>query len=321
MPRLILVPQYPVHLRYQEWFYTEFPKQYRKYFNKVIVLGGQDRKAVTVTDQSTFSPHELAAEFEAEQIAAYLRLELAQDDVLLLCDISYPGLFASVLWHKRPSRAFAICHASARNHFDLFAPIRKPKFATESAHAGLFDAVFVASNYHAEKLRRYGWNNVEVHPLPYPPFWRKKQNSYRQRRPRKDQLIVVPSRLGIQKRTVFKERAVQKALGIKRLGIGPVRSWDEYYERLFRCECLLTTAKEETFGYQIVDAVISQIIPFAPRRFSYPELLTEDYLYDDVDDLIFMLKTRAGLEPPKLLVHDKMLKFYSNTAHRMMTKC
>ena len=37
--RLILALQYPTKMRYSEWWFTEFPKQFRKYFDEVIVLG------------------------------------------------------------------------------------------------------------------------------------------------------------------------------------------------------------------------------------------------------------------------------------------
>ena len=41
MSRLIFVPQYPSKMRYQETWYDEFPKQFKKYFDEVIVLGGE----------------------------------------------------------------------------------------------------------------------------------------------------------------------------------------------------------------------------------------------------------------------------------------
>jgi hypothetical protein len=37
--RLIFVPQFPTKLRYQNWWITEFPHQFKNYFDEVITLG------------------------------------------------------------------------------------------------------------------------------------------------------------------------------------------------------------------------------------------------------------------------------------------
>jgi len=45
---------------------------------------------------------------------------------------------------------------------------------------------------------------------------------------------------------------------------------------------LLITAHEDTFGYQIVDAIINGCVPLARNDLAYPELLPKEYLYNDI---------------------------------------
>ena len=39
MSRLIFVPQYPAKMRYQEWWLSEFSKNFWNHYDNVIVLG------------------------------------------------------------------------------------------------------------------------------------------------------------------------------------------------------------------------------------------------------------------------------------------
>lgn len=290
-------------MRYQEWWITELPKQYLKWFD-VVLLGGSI-KPVDV-DSSSFSVAEQAARYEASLIAQYMSLKLRSGDVLLLCDLSYPGLFSHVLWHKRPSKAFAICHASARNRYDIFAPVRRGKFAVETKTAQLFDAVFVASHYHAQKLK---WPNTMVVRLPYPPFL--PQHNYKS-----DPLVTV-ARKGRQKRTTRLEKIARRVVEYRDIYLpATTSSWSVYYYWLSKYKMLLSTAKEETFGYQIVDAVLCGTAPIAPNKYAYPELLPRGNLYDSPEELARILQSNPPV--PKLLCHDDMVRFYENTARRML---
>lgn len=306
-----MVPQYPAKLRYQEWWYWELPRQYMRYFD-VVVLGQQTERVRAPEGQ--FSPVEEAVEFEMSQIREYFNLELRPNDVLLLCDISFPGLFGQVLFHKKPKRCFAICHATSRNRYDYFAGVRPAKWQVESGLARLFDKIFVATYYHRDKL---GWKNAVVTGLPLPP-------PDLVRPPggvSKSRLIVSVARTGRQKRSEFVERMVERRLGIKLERPDGCGSWAEYYQFLAESAVMLITAKEETFGYQVVDALMCGTIPVAPNAFSYPELLPRQYLYSNVEELLQILVKALGgqLPVPKLLVGDRCASFFERTAKLLMS--
>ena len=274
MSRLILVPQYPTKMRYQEWWFTDLPEQFARFFNEVIVLGSAVLHGRIATGFE-FAPMTASIQFEAQQINEYTSLELKKDDVLLLCDISYPGLFSSVLIHKRPSKCFAICHATSKNRYDYFHHYRYIKYPIEKATAKLFNKVFVASQYHKDKLN---WPNVEVIPFPFPPF---QGRSY----PVRPYEIVSVARPGKQKKNISLERLVEQAFNFK-IMVPDCNNWESYYEFLSKSKVLLITSNEETFGYQVIDAIKNGCIPVAPNKFSYPELILKEYLYNNYIELI-----------------------------------
>jgi hypothetical protein len=76
----------------------------------------------------------------------------------------------------------------------------------------------------------------------------------------------------------------------------------------------LITAREETFGYQVVDAILSGCIPVAPNAFSYPELLPPHLLYNNLTDLFDILDEIRNMNygVPELLCKPRMKNFYDN---------
>jgi len=89
---------------------------------------------------------------------------------------------------------------------------------------------------------------------------------------------------------------------------------------LGQAKVLLITSHEDTFGYQIVDAINNNCIPIARNSLAYPELLQKDYLYDNQAEL-FRILDRAlwGLLPlPKLKCRDDMKNFYNKIIKEMI---
>ena len=302
--RVIFVPQYPTPMRYQEWWFTELPQEFEKAGLEVYTLGQSAQGYATGAKVDMFSPINSAIELETLQINEYMNLELKDDDVLFMADISFPGLFGNVLYHKRPERCFAYCHATSKNKLDYFAKDRHSKFSAESATASLMDAVFIGSNYHDDKIR---WHNTLVTRLPYPPLETFKEE--------KELFMVSASRPNIQKVDTVLENyiEIEHKFPIVRKDC---RSWEEYYKFLSKSKILLITSWEDTFGYQIVDAVLNGCIPIAPTRCSYPELLPPECLYESGEELINKLEYLKSLEVmpplPELLCDQDMKDFYKN---------
>jgi len=314
MGRLIFVPQYPAWLRYQQWWIHEIPDNLTPFFGYTITLGETlvKSKRTEQSRVSMFSPVEVATWFEQQQIVEFMTMEIREDDVLFLADISFPGFFSNVLYHKPVENAFAFCHATSKNKYDYFQPVRRSKWLVETAHSKLFKKVFVASEYHKKKLK---WKNTEVVGLPVPPY-RDAQLFFE---PKSFDIISV-ARPSIQKVNRKVEKKVEENFGkIVRLPEMNLVRFEDYYKLIAQSKVMLITSKEEAFGYQVVDATIGNCVPIAPNAFSYPELLPRDYLYNNYYELKekLTLALNGKLKVPKLLNGSLMRDFYENIARSM----
>jgi hypothetical protein len=170
----------------------------------------------------------------------------------------------------------------------------------ESAHAGMFDKVFVGSRYHQDKL---GWENTVVTYLPFPPLSTYKNTKIYD--------IVSASRPSHQKVDFELEREVEAEFS--RIVRRDTRTWEEYFKFLSQSTVLLISSHEDTFGYQIVDAIMNGCIPIAPNRCSYPELLPREYLYNDKEELFKIIDDALWgfLGVPKLKCKEQMENFYN----------
>lgn len=311
MSRLVIVPQLPQKLRYQEFFFYEFPNKLKNYFDDIILIGKDYlyfHPQGLRDDISMFSSINESIEFELYQIKEYNSLDLKNDDILLMLDLSFPGFFSNILYHKKPNKCFVYCHATSKNQYDLFSSVRYSKFPCETAHSKLYNKVFVGSEYHKNKL---GWNNIEVVGLPVPPFETFKEEKIYD--------IISVSRPNKQKVNKKIEKLIERDFcDIIRKD---VNSWEEYYKFLSQGKILLLTGKEETFGYSAMESIMNNTYVLAPRNFSYPELLPNDYLYSNYEELKLkiwnILNDKEYFPISKLINQDLCDNFYKNISERM----
>lgn len=312
MSRLIFVPQYPTKMRYQEWWLQEFNHEFKQRFDEVLTLGTLDKHIVR-GEREMFSPTISSIRFELEQINQYMSLPIRDSDVLFLADISFPGFFANVLHHKKPKKCFAFCHATSLNTYDYFEDVRTSKYPVEHGQSMIFDKIFVGSVYHQEKIK---WYNTIVARVPKPPFdffdeVKKNEKIYN---------FVSVSRPTKQKVDLDLENRVMTKLGAQ-IRRQDFTTWFEYYEFLSQCRCMIVSSMEETFGYQVMDAIMCGCIPICPNKFSYPELLPREYLYDNEDELVDFLEKKIlcsdKTKVPELLCQNEVDNFYETICKEM----
>ena len=303
--RIIFVPQLPVRLRYTEWWVKDIPKEFRKRGFEVIVLGNEMMQNTKLGDPQEFAPVNESIRFETEQVNEYMNMDITDNDILFNSDLSFPGLFHHVLFHKRPKLCYCFCHATSRNNLDYFAEDKYIKYPIEQGVAKIYDTVFVGSHYHKNKLEFY---NTMTTYVPFPPFL----SEYNKNIKKKNDIISV-ARPTPQKCDKQLEKRIEKKFGkIKRF---KPQSWEEYYKNIAESKIMLISSAEETFGYQVVDAITNGCIPIAPNDYAYPELLQHRYLYDDEEMLEekikYFLKTYKQEEPVFLLCREQMNYFYN----------
>jgi len=311
MSRMIYVPMLPTAGRYTAWWASEFEKEFKRVYGEVIVLGKDYLFNLNIKreNEETFSNINNSISLEAFQINEYLNLELRSDDVLFLSDLSFPGLFANALFHKPfPGRAFAYCHATSKNAYDYFQKSRNIKFKVETAISKLFTKIFVGSYYHARKLDKwFGADKIEVVRLPHPPdsVIKKFPNKFRQNK------VVCVGRPGIQKNNIRLENWLEKQLGFKFIR-GVFTDPDAYSAFLSNSKVLFISSKEDTFNYTIMDAIACGVVPIAPNKLCFPEILHPAYLYNDGEDAYNIIREcLTGFIPvPHMLCKNAVQSFY-----------
>jgi len=302
MSRLIFVPQYPSKLRYQEWYFTEFPKHLSKYFDEIIILGNDLIIDHVQGNDDMFSPINESIHFELAQIDEFIEMDLLKDDILLLNDISFPGFFTNVLYHKKPKKCFALCHGTSKNKYDYFEKHRSSKWLVEQGYFEIFDNVFIATEYHKRKLKIVDTKVVGLPKAPFETYNLKKEID-----------IISVARPTKQKVNLYIEEQIEKIFDTK-IFRKQYKSWQEYYQHISKSRVMLITSYEETFGYQVLDAVYNNCIPVAPNICSYPELLPKEYLYNDLTDLVDILTNifEENLPVPEILCQNLIDSFYDN---------
>jgi hypothetical protein len=317
MSRLIYVPQYPANMRYQEWWLSEFTKEFEKEYDEVEILGlnwlVQNMDYVSSEyDTAMFSPINKAARFETSQMDDYMALDIRDDDTLFLSDISFPGLFCNVLYHKTCPKMYAFCHATSLNKYDYFAPMRKHKKKIELNHAQLFDGIFFGSYYSINKTK-WSEKGIKCHrvTLPAPPEDLIKPvhvSDYR------DIDIVSVCRPSIQKVNKKLEKKVEQALGIK-IHREEVNTWEQYNILLARSKVLLISTKEDTFNYTIMDAIRCGCIPLVPNTLCFPEIVPLYWRYSHAGNLILKLQHIFNDKTfilPEMICQDEVDNFFKN---------
>lgn len=268
--RLILVPQLPIHLRYQEWWISELEKNLAPAFDEVVVLGKKTLEKID--DKKNFSLLETSINNELRQMKQYMKLKLKRTDVLLHCDLSFPGIFHNILIHRKPQRCIAFCHATALNRYDIFKSIRAQKWRFEKSSAGLYNKVLVATEYHKKKLNL---SNVTVlGALPNPP-----KEILPPSINKKEFIFSSVSRPTKQKVDQALEQEIEKFTG-KKINRFTFLTWKNYFQFLDRSEFLLVTSKEETYGLAPFDAYLRGCTPIMPKAFCFPELWPDQLLYN-----------------------------------------
>ena len=130
--------------------------------------------------------------------------------------------------------------------------------------------------------------------------------------------IISVSRPSIQKVNKKLEKIVVKEFG--EILRKPTKNWEQYYKFLSQANVVLLSGKEETFGYQVMESVMNNTVPLAPNKFSYPELLSNEYLYNNYEELRDkILKVfRGELLPPTELQNQNLIdNFYFNLYSEM----
>jgi hypothetical protein len=299
-----IIGQTRIGMRYQSWFCDTLCNSILsvlpEYDPKVQLLRYHPDRILKPTADFFSEVLPIATMQELECMWRCCNALNSDSDIILSLDGSLPGVAGIVAAQAKQCKMYSIIHGTSFNTLDIFP---KEHQSFERYLLSKYDKLFVASDYHATKLREQAGltNVVNLGWLPTNPHIR----NYIHDAPRPERIpgsVCCVARSSKQKRDVELETRFTQATGVKvNTPDRPFKVWYDYFDFIARHEFLLSTAQEETFGYPIIEAQLLGTKPLCPNAFSYPEVvafgdLVPYYLFYRQGSLESLIETYKLLE-------------------------
>ena len=297
MKQLVIIPMLPIRMRYSVWWNAVFPMRMQELMRgvmHVVTPSFMGEAYESFNDTPSFCQKQV--DWELDWLCYIHNLNLRPSDVVLVLDCTTPGLIGSYITTHKPCQFMGFCHGTSFNRMDIFARTRN---TFDIAALRAYDRVLVASEYHRQKLltqlhqyKEFADHRIiNTHALPSMIRERGIEipslPSFTERRD-----ICVVDRHSAQKRNMGLLLRVNNKLRAMNLSVqdrhGTCATWNEYLTMLSTYKFLLVTAQEETYGYQVHDAMSVGTIPIVPNDLAYPESVPQQFCYNrtscDVDN-------------------------------------
>lgn len=287
-----LLPQLPCKNRYTEDWISVWSRELRNLDVRFKVLG--DKKPVVITKYFTDPLRALA--YESEQISVLAR---ANPSKVFCLDIGFPGLLTSAIQVLRLMnsglKVGGYLHAGSWCAGDIFSRTLGRKYIERSIF-DTFDKVFVASNYHKNKIEECfeeKFDNIEVVGFP---FYRKDVEAYVKPLPFEEKKgILINGR--VEQSNMEIVDVLRKRFSDQKIQFVDAKNRREYYEQLNKAKVVLSLKTEETFGIGQLEAYVLGGIPLCPNKFAYPEVFSDErLLYSSENDLVDKLACLLELD-------------------------
>jgi hypothetical protein len=275
-----ILPQCPFKNRYTEDWIDVWEREMSNLNIDYKIIGGK----TPIESIGLFSNFKVAMNYELDQYKQLLK-EKDIEEILFL-DIDFPGFNPSLvhlLKHINPDlKAYGYVHAGSWCNKDIFYN-EKGKKELELSTFKLFDKLFVATEYHRNKICNFferNFVNMEVVGLPF----------YRQ-----DVLNKVDRVKGWdEKKYIFfsgrKEQSdmenwrdtlkfIEKWSDFEVKTYDDIRTRKEYFDMLNNSKISISFKIEETFGLSQLEAYSLKCVPLSPNHYSYKEIFPKKYLY------------------------------------------
>lgn len=306
-----IVPILPISMRYSYWWNKLFVEQLKKTLGTVApdvdvsLIDGHGTKCRTFSSAYSFMNAQLFHDVgQIEEIVKLSQDWIRKDDIILVLDAATSGIIASSFHTYKPCKVVGICHATALNLHDIFES-NPFKVDYDLANLRIYDKLFVASNYHRTRLvsamcdaefrtahhdyDRYPSNYENIISLGALPD-----------NPMLDNVVVpigenLRSRIAIVDRDCTQKRDTETIRFLSEKGFavddifGKHMSYEQFYTTLATYRFLVVTAKEETYGYQVQEAMRLGVTPLCPNALCYPEFVPSEFLYENKEHLVRIL--------------------------------
>jgi len=321
--RLAVFPQLPVYNRYTEQWIPMWVKELSKQGVTFEMFGSYgvccfDRNI----EYNYFTNTSESIIYECNQIKEFTEC-INEFTHLLVLDADFPGLTASIIpTYKLMNpklKCFAYLHAGSYCNGDVYTKtkaIHQSKKQQELAMLMTYDKIFVATQYHKQKVERYFdriFENVVVTGIP---LGRDAIHEMVEEIPFESKSgIFIAGRMEQSNIKHMEEivDAFPKEKIYHPLNTPPFNNRREFLNFLNKCKVVVSLKTEDTFGLITAETAILGGLPLCPNKFAYPEFLPDDnLLYGGTQELLLKLTYLVSLDKNPYVFnydkHDKAIK-------------
>lgn len=307
---IINIPIEKYEERYTEQWSRWFPDSYKELGLSFIDIQGEVLTDKVINGQVL--DYYGTNYFKFSQLMKLIKMirenEITDEDILFFHDLWFPGIEALQYIRNMSGKKFqiwGILHAGTwdKNDFTYKTGMRNWGKYLERSWFQFFDKVFVGSLFHKELITK---NNkgikteIIVSGLPF-----KAEEVVRISE--KENIVVFPHRLDSEKQPQLFDK-MKKILEKKYPNWQFVKTKDitktkeEYFQLLGKSKIAVSFAKQETFGYAMLEAIANGCIPIVPNDLSYASMpIYKGYRYQDFYDAVDMVsQCILDYEPEKI---------------------
>jgi len=275
---------------------NRYTKQWYIWFKEVAKEEGIDLEYIegevtySQTDSKNFLDFRHTFIYKFSQLKKLFEKEIKDEDVIFVADGEYPGLEALEYYRRFYDKKFKIVtiwHAGTYDYTDLTYQ-KGLEYIGKNIEEVIFaisDAIFVATEFHKNLIVR---NRIvdkdKIYVTGLPADVERLNQLYSNLE--KDGDIVFAGRLTWEKGIDVIER-LEKRYKIVKTSERP-RPKEEYYQLLARSKLLLSPARQETFGYSVVEAMAMNTpvlvydglsyVEYVPKELRVPSYFIEDWI-------------------------------------------
>lgn len=300
MNRIIYVPIEPLTERYSAQYLEWFPREFKKAGIECLTIAPR-----TIYDKirdGSFLDVCGTNYYKAVQIKSLCEMafhgEITDDDVIFLGDMWMPGLESISYIRDALKIKFKIVGMLYAGTYDPYDFLTKNGMGhwgkpLEESWFKIVDKIFMATNFHKRlvmQTREIDPKKLVVTGHPICLDWDDEECE-------KENIVVFPHRLDSEKNPdMFDmlEDHIQRNLGdhnwlfYKTKEV--TKTKQEYYNLLRRAKISVSFADQETYGFAMVESIMSGCLPIVPDRLSYTEMYNPVFTYSSFNEAVSLCK-------------------------------
>ena len=246
----------------------------------------------------SFLDAEFTIRFKAAQIAEVARLYredvIDSGDIVWSSDLWHPGLPESIAYMnyfaRKNVRLRGLIHAGSWTDTDFVRDMERWAKNFEDTLFDIADEIYCGSDFIKNDIVKKRIINPDK--LVSTGFPLDVENLNKIKPVEKEDIVIFSGR-NVDEKQPWLFKQMRDKIGDNNIKfINTLEhnfSKEEYYKLLSRAKVVVSFALQENFGFSILEACYLGCIPVVPNRLVYPELYSEEYLYNTFEDACSMV--------------------------------